>query len=568
MHTSNSNPLSAAFKSLRPVFAYVVFFSLVSNVFTLAIPLYSLQVLDRVITSGSMETLLWLTVITLAVMAAVTIIQIARSAVMQRVNLWLDHTLQDSLVKRSIRLSANAANGTQPGTQILRDFQTIKSFLTNNCTMVLLDAPWSVLYFLAVMLIHPLIGVVVLAGSVLLIVLAWFNHRAMNAPLTRANTLCVQSMQALDAATRNAEAIDAMGMIEPVAARLRLKSDEALHWQMLANRRSAMIQAASRFTRVVLQVTVIGAGAWLATHQEITTGAIIASSILANKAMAPFENIIAMWKTFGDARSALYRLKFAQNIFLVSEERIELPEPMGRIDVENLTYGVANKILLRNIHFSLKKGEALCIIGPSAAGKSILARLLTGVAEPLAGSVRLDGAEIKHWGRNQALEHIGYLPQDVELFDGTVRDNIARMREDVDDTMIIAAAKMVQVHDMILQLAQGYETDIGHRGMYLSQGQRQRIGLARAFFGRPRLVVLDEPNANLDQDGEQALLSTLMRAREQGITTITVTHNTSILSTANKILLLNQGMVTRFGSAKEMLYQLQSPNAQPVQRSA
>jgi len=318
----------------------------------------------------------------------------------------------------------------------------------------------------------------------------------------------------------------------------------------------------------VLQVMVIGTGAYLATHQEITTGAIIASSILANKAMAPFDNIIAMWKTIGDARIAWHRLKSVLNIFLVPEEGIILPEPIGRIDVENLTFGVANKILLKDVQFSLKAGEALSIIGPSAAGKSTLVRLVAGVTQPLSGTVRLDGAEMKHWRRDQALEHIGYLPQDVGLFDGTVRDNIARMRNDIDDGMVIAAANMAQVHEMILKFPQGYETDIGYRGMHLSQGQRQRIGLARAFFGRPRLVVLDEPNANLDQEGEQALLSTLSRARIQGITTITVTHSMSVLSTADKIVLLNQGMVTQFGPAKEILYQLQSPANQQMQRIA
>jgi len=565
MYTSTYNPLSMALKSLRPVFWYLMIFSLVSNLFMLAIPLYSLQVLDRVIASGSMETLFWLTVITLAIMAAVTLIQIVRSAIMQRVNLWLDHELQDTLVKRTISLSAGTGGG---GIQMLRDFQTVKSFLTGNFAIILLDAPWAALYFLAVTMIHPLIGLVTFAGSAALIFLAWMNEKAMRAPLMRANTLSINSIQALEAATRNAEAIDAMGMIEPVAARLRQKSDAATHWQMLANRRSATIQATSRYARVVLQVMVIGTGAYLAVHQQITTGAIIASSILANKAMAPFENIIAMWKTLGDARIAFHRLKSGLDIFSVPEGGVVLPEPQGRIDVENLTYGLANKILLKNIHFSLKVGEALCIIGPSAAGKSTLIRLVAGVTQPLSGAVRLDGAEMKHWRRDQVLEHVGYLPQDVELFEGTVRDNIARMRDDVDDTMIIAAAKMAQVHDMVLQLPQGYETDIGHRGMHLSQGQRQRIGLARAFFGRPRLVLLDEPNANLDQEGEQALLSTLARARKQGITTVTITHSMSVLSTADKILLLNQGMVTRFGPAAEMLYHLQSNSAQPVSRSA
>jgi PrtD family type I secretion system ABC transporter len=568
MRDSSSSPLPTAFSSLKPVFFYLMFFSFVSNIFMLAIPLYSLQVLDRVITSGSMETLFWLTAITLAIMAAATIIQVARSGVMQRVNLWLDQVMQDSLVKRTIQLSAVAANGAQPCSQMMRDFNTVKSFLTGSFAMVLLDAPWSAFYFLAVMIIHPLIGAVTFAGSVLLILLAWLNERAMRAPLMRANTLSVHAMQALEAAARNAEAIDAMGMTEPVAARLRHKNDAASHWHMLANRRSNMIQSISRYTRIVLQVMVTCTGAYLATHQEITTGAIIASSILANKAMAPFENIVAMWKTIGDARIALHRLATALELFPEAEERTVLPEPMGRVDVERLTYGVANKIVLRDINFSLKIGESLCIIGPSAAGKSTLVRLLAGVTQPLAGSVRLDGAEMKHWRRDQALEYIGYLPQDVELFEGSVRDNIARMREGVEDTKVIAAAKMAGVHEMILQLPQSYETDIGHRGMHLSQGQRQRIGLARAFFGRPRLVMLDEPNANLDQEGEQALLATLLRAREQEITTVTVTHSMSVLSTADKILLLNQGMATRFGPAKEILYQLQTANNKSLQRSA
>jgi PrtD family type I secretion system ABC transporter len=532
-------------------------FSLVGNVFALAIPLYSLQVLDRVINSGSMETLFWLTVITLAVMAAVTILQMARSAVMQRATLWMDKTLQDSLVKRTLCLSAATSGGGN--TQMLRDFQTLKGFLGGNATVTLLDAPWSALYFLAVMMIHPLIGTVTLGGSIALILLAWFNEKAMKAPLMRANTLSVQSMQALDAAARNAEAIDAMGMTGPVTDRLRQKSDEAAHWQTVATKRSARIQATSRFSRIILQVMVICTGAYLATHQEITTGAIIASSILANKAMGPFDSIVAMWKTFGDARIAFHRLKSALDIVPVPEERTELPEPLGRVDVEALTYGVSNRILLRDIQFSLQVGEALCIIGPSAAGKSTLMRLMAGVNEPLSGAVRLDGAEMKHWRREQALQYIGYLPQDVELFDGTVRDNIARMQRNVSDEDVIAAAKMAHVHEMILRLPKGYDTDIGHRGIHLSQGQRQRIGLARAFFGQPKLVLLDEPNANLDQDGERALLNTLASARNAGITTVTVTHSMSVLSIADKILVLNHGGMSRFGHAKELIQQLQSP---------
>lgn len=563
MQSSASNPLSFATASLKPVFYYLLFFSAISNVFMLAIPIYSLQVLDRVLPSGSTDTLFWLTAITLAVMAAITIIQMARGAVMQRVNLWLDKTLQDSLVKRTICLSA--AMQDSGSTQMMRDFQTVKSFLTGNYTVMLLDAPWSVLYFLAVVMIHPLIGAVTLAGSIALILLAWFNEKVMNVPLMRANTLSVKSMQALDAAARNAEVIDAMGMVDPVAARLRQKSDEAAHWQTLANHRSANIQAVSRFARLVLQVMVICTGGYLAIHQQITAGAIIACSILANKAMMPFDNIVATWKTFGDTRIAFRRLKSALDIFPAPQERIVLPDPLGRIDVESLTYGVTDKILLRDIHFSLQIGEALCIIGPSAAGKSTLMRLLAGVSEPLSGAVRLDGAEMKHWRREQALQHIGYLPQDVELFEGSVRDNIARMQSGVSDDAIIAAAKIAQVHEMIVRLPQGYETDIGYRGMFLSQGQRQRIGLARAFFGQPKLVLLDEPNSNLDQEGEKALLQALTLARKSGITTVTVTHNMAVLSVADKILLLSQGMMARFGPAQELLYQLQPP---PMKRSA
>jgi ATP-binding cassette subfamily B protein len=550
------NMIEEALRTSFPVFVHMFAFSLFINLLLLLVPLYSMQVLDRVISTGSMATLFWLSVIMLVAFFASAALQALRSFTLIRAGEWMEAHLGQRLL--SLSLSGATLVGLR-GTQNLRDFATVKGFLTGGGLLALFDAPWSIIFLLVIFVIHFSLGFIALAGSVILFGLAWVNELAMRAPLDEASEINVRNLQQVDLAMRNAEVIEAMGMTGTIAARWAEANGQVSLLQRRASFRSAALQAATKFLRLALQIAIIGWGAYLALHNEITSGSIIAASILMGRAMAPFEAAITTWKQLLEARKAYTRLNESLTFLPQRPPGMYMPEPKGQISAERLIYIPPGRqeAVLKNVSFELEAGETLGIIGPSAAGKSTLARLLVGAALPRSGSVRLDGYEVHRWHREQFGAAIGYLPQDVELFNGTVRENIARMRLDVADEMVIEAAIAADAHELIMRLPEGYDTDIGVSGASLSAGQRQRIGLARAFFGQPKVLVLDEPDANLDVDGETALIHALKTAAEKGMTTIIVTHRKFLINFVTRLLVLKDGIVTLYGPTRSVIDALQ-----------
>jgi ATP-binding cassette, subfamily B, bacterial len=547
-----NNLLSDALKTARPVFLYMGIFSFFINLMLLIVPIYSLQVLDRVLSTGSTSTLFWLSVIMMAAFLAAGLVQGLRSFALIRTGEWLEDRMGRSLLSMSL---VHAAGTGVRGTQNLRDLNTIKSFLTGHGLLTLFDAPWSIIYLLVIFAIHTQLGVITLLGCFALFGLAWLNEIAMHKPLGEANEANVKNLHQVDIAMRNAEVIEAMGMTDAIGQRWQAANRVVTSLQSQASYRSAILQAITKFLRLDLQIAITGWGAWLALHNELTGGAIIAASILTARALAPFEAAITTWKTLVETRKSYERLKLSVSAMETRMPGISLPAPRGQLVVDKLFYGVPSrsKPILKGVSFSLNPGEMLGIIGPSAAGKSTLAKLIVGTWKPYAGVVRLDSGDVCQWKREEFGRHVGYLPQDVELFSGSVRENIARMLPDASDESIVRAAQMAGAHELIMMLPEGYDTDIGPQGLSLSAGQRQRIGLARAFFGSPKLLVLDEPDASLDGEGEQALAQALENAKEAGITTLVISHRRALLKSVTKLLVLKEGELILFGPTAEVM---------------
>jgi ATP-binding cassette subfamily B protein len=552
---TSQNILTGALQTAKPVFIYVGVFSFFINFLLLLMPLYSLQVLDRVLSTGSLETLFWLTVIMISAFVSAGFLQALRSFVMIRIGEWIDGSLSTSLL--SISLAHAASNGTR-GTQNLRDLNTIKGFLTGNGLITFFDAPWSIIALLILFIIDAELGIITLFGCILLLGLAWLNEISMRKLLNNANEASVKNFAQVDIAMRNAEAIEAMGMTHVFAQYWQKINHKVTALQSLASYRSAIVQAMSKISRLTLQIAITGWGAYLALHNEITSGSIIAASILSGKALAPFDSAISSWKSLIEVRKSYERLSEALASMTERITGISLPAPQGFLTIDKISYNASGraKPVLKNVSFSLTPGDALGIIGPSAAGKSTLAKLCVGTSKPSDGVVRLDGSDVYQWNRKEFGQYVGYLPQNIELFSGTVRDNIARMNPDAPDEMILKAAQMAYAHEFIMMLPNGYNTDIGIGGVALSAGQRQRVALARAFFGTPKLVVMDEPDANLDAEGEEALALTLKNARVNNITTLVITHRRKLLNNVNKLLVLKDGEVMLFGYTQEVINNL------------
>jgi PrtD family type I secretion system ABC transporter len=453
-------------------------------------------------------------------------------------------------------LLAHGARGAAPEyVNGMRDAHALRAFLTGSGVLALFDAPWLPVFLLIICVFHPLLGAMAFVGAVLMLSLAVLNERLARGPLERAQAEGRRSARFVDAGTRNAEVIAALGMLPDVTARWARLNDAALREQVGASAVSSRFSSLTKLARQLIQVAMLAGGAFLVVDQQVTAGIMIATTILLGRALAPVEMLVASWRGLAEARSAfgrLARLLEAQT----PEQTTELPAPEGRIDVERVVFAVqkADKPILRGISFSLGAGESLGIIGPSASGKSTLARLLAGVWRPGAGSVRLDGAELASWPRERLGPHIGYLPQDVELFPGTVSENIARLGEP-QPAQVIRAAQRAGVHELILRLPKGYDTEMG--GGALSPGQRQRIALARALYGAegvsPRVVILDEPNSNLDEDGHRALVRAMRILKEEGVTLVVIAHRPSLLVSVDKLLVLREGAIEAFGPRQEVL---------------
>lgn len=552
-----------ASQTCRSAILTVGFFSLFANVLMLAMPLYMLQVYDRVLTSRSQETLILLTVVAIGALVLLGLIEGVRSRILVRVGSWLEHALAPELVAHAVRTSLTSSRSA--GAQGLRDLAAVRNFLAGSGIFHLFDTPWVPFYLGIIALFHPILGIAALVGGVSLLAVAILNEWMTRRPLAIAGRLSNELFGRAEARMRNAEIIEAMGMLPAVTADWQRENERVIDLQTSASNRAGTLAALTRFLRLGVQVGILGIGAWLAIRQEITPGTMVAASILLSRALAPVEQMIGTWRGFVNARSAWTRIRAALDSPNARRGTTMLPVPAGVVDAEAATVFAPGRDapVLQSLTFHLEAGESLGVIGPSAAGKTSLARLLVGVWPAHSGMARLDGSDVFTWSRQDLGRHIGYLPQDVELFDGTVKQNIARMGE-VDDEAAIAAARLAGVHEMILRLPMGYDTQIGEGGIKPSGGQRQRLALARAFYGRPRLLVLDEPNANLDAEGEDALIRALTHARESRITTVIIAHRPRVLASVDKLMVLRDGRVDLFGERQAVMARVVARPAAPT----
>lgn len=567
-----SNPLLIAIGKCKSAFWVTFWFAFAINLLMLITPLYSLQVLDRVIGSSSIETLIMLSLIIGCIYFIYGLLQIARSFTLIKVGEWLDNTLSPIIFGHAISASATRVN--IGASQLLRDFQTVKMFLTSTGINTLFDAPWSIIYIIVVFMIHPYLGIITVVGAIIIVSTAFFNAIATNRTLGESTEFAIKSHTQADIANRNAEVVEAMGMMKNVTKNWHKFNAASLAKQSVASYRNGVISNFSRFIRNIMQMLVTGVGAYVVikTHnRDMTTGHMIASSIIVGRALAPFDNAIELWKSISSTLKSYRNINQSFNMHSARDEGMPIPHVEGRLSVSEAYYAVPlpqgapaapiPKYILKGVNFALEPGEILAIIGASAAGKSTLAKAMVGVWKITSGSIRLDSAEIYNWNRENFGQHIGYLPQGIELFSGTIKQNIARMAEDADPAAVITAAKLAGAHEMILRLPDGYDSDIGPAGSNLSGGQRQRVGLARAFYGNPKFIVLDEPNANLDEAGEIALANALKQAKTLGITVIVISHRPSVLSVVDKILLLQDGSVAAFGTPEEIHNKIQMLNS-------
>ncbi|HAM47526.1 MAG TPA: type I secretion system permease/ATPase [Alphaproteobacteria bacterium] len=558
---------AAILSAARRVVWLVALFSLGINILMLTAPLYMLQVYDRVLTSRSSETLLYLTLAAAIALLTLGLLEAVRSQIMIRLGSWIDRQLSGVVLGDAI-LSA-LRQSSEPSVQGLRDLSACRVFLSSHALFAFLDVPWMPIFIAVVFLLHPVLGWIAVAGALTLVIFAIANEVVTRVPLRRSADMHVRATEDAAAAARNADAVQAMGMLPAILGRWERRNNTLIALQEVASLRSGRISALAKFLRFMLQVAVLGAGAKLVLMNEITPGAMIAASILVGRALAPIDMTISSWKNAVAAWQAWRRVSARTRLAQSKEEAMPLPAPRGALKVEKLMFGWpgATEPLLRNVDFSLAPGQFLGVIGPTAAGKTTLARLIVGNLKPTVGHVRLDGADVADWDGDHLGPYLGYLPQDVELFSGTVRENIARM-QDADADAVIAAARRAMVHELILSLPQGYETEVGPAGAVLSGGQRQRIALARALFGDPRLVVLDEPSANLDTDGEAAFMNAVAQLKDRGVSIVIITHRPSILRLADRVLVLRNGIVERFGPRDEVMAAFVRPRGQAGQSSA
>ena len=527
-------------------------FSLFVNLLLLAIPIYLFQISDRVLTSRSIDTLVILTGIVIGALAVHVILDMLRRFVLLRVATEMECKLGAPVLSAAAKVSDAGSNKEF---QALSDLQQLRSFITGSVLLQMFDAPLAPVFFVVVFLIHPQLGFIITGAGLALLVIGLVNQKITALPFARANAFSMRANYQADALSRNAQVLNAMGMIREGVQLWGRETADSLKAQVVGQDRNIVTAGLSKFVRLATQVAVLGWGAMLALDGQLTGGMIIAASIVGSRALAPVEGTIDGWRGFIQARAAYGRIKQLLKSSPLNLERLQLPRPTGRLDVERLLYvpPPTKRVILNGVSFSLEPGESLAIVGPSGAGKSTLARMIVGSLTPTAGNVRLDQMDLRNWDPRQFGESVGYLPQDVELFPASIKANIARMREDATDESIFDAAELAGVHEMIADFAQGYETQIAMDGSPLSGGQKQRIALARAFFGEPRLVVLDEPNSNLDAPGERALADALLRAKEKEISIVAVTQRPSLLKSVDKIMMLKEGCIEAIGTRDEIV---------------
>ena len=558
MNKPTIGPIKEVLLACRRSLLAVVLFSLCINLLMLTSPLYMLQVFDRVLNSRSMDTLVYLTLIAALAFLTLGVLEAVRNQVLVRLNCWIDEQLSSLVLRQCVQSGLHGSQNSS--VQGLRDLSTTSAFLSGSGIFAILDAPWSPIFIVAIFVLHPTLGWFSVGGLILLLSLVVLSEVSTRSILNQSTAKSIKSLVDAETTVRNADVVEAMGMMPNLLRRWHQTDGDSLQLRGVAYNRVGWIRAVTRSIRMLLQIGILGLGAWLVLQAEVTAGAMIAGSILFGRAMAPVDQAIGSWRSAIAARDAYRRLVSHLTGAAWPTEPMQLPTPKGRLRAEGVTfyYPETTEPCIRNVYFEIGPGEVLGIVGPTATGKSTLARLLIGNLKPSMGHVRLDNADVESWDSEDLGPHVGYLPQDVELFTGSVRANIARMGDE-ESAAIVEAARLAEVHDVILHLKDGYDTEIGHNGATLSGGQSQRIALARALFGDPKFLVLDEPNANLDQDGENALARTLVRLAERKVTTVVVTHRLWILRHVDKILVLRDGAVEMFGPRDEILAKIARP---------
>lgn len=562
------NDLELALKDVKRYFVFAGLFSAAVNILMLTPVIYMLTVYDRVVSSGSLSTLAMLTLLMVGLLLAMGGFEWVRSMILvsasNRIEMNLRKRVNDATFKRAL-LSGGMVNNSQP----LQDLTSLRQFLTGNGLFAFFDAPWFPIYVGVMFLFHPWFGVAGIVAGIIMVVLAYANEASTNKTMQDANTEANRVNNQVQGSLRNAEVVAAMGMADAIRGRQEERSDKVLTLQTEASQRAGAFSSISKSIRMIMQSLLLGLGAYLALNQQISPGMMIAGSLLLGRALAPIDMLVGTWKGFSLARAQYSRLEELLENIPDDRDTMSLPSPEGSLAIEQVSVVPpgSKQVVVRGVNFSLNAGDALGMVGPSASGKSSLARALLGIWPTYSGKVRLDGADIASWNRTELGPYVGYLPQDIELFDGTIADNICRFQEPNPDE-IVAAAKLAGVHDMILHLPNGYDTVIGGAGGMLSGGQRQRIGLARAVYGAPKLLVLDEPNSNLDDTGEKELVEALKRIKAAGTTIIVITHRTMVLQCVDKILVMKEGAAVNFGPRDQVLSALMGPPANQQAKSA
>ena len=565
----SATQLQPALESLKPALKQAMLFGLLSNLLSLAPTIYMLEVYDRVVNSRNPGTLLMLTLLVLGMYVLMEIMEWVRSQILHNAGLAFEDKLNvrtfNVVFEANLRRIGGATN------QALNDLRSLREFLSSPAITAVMDVPMALLYLFLVFLINPLLGWFSVAGALIQGYLTYLTERSTRAPLIEANRSAVAATNYANSALRNAQVIEAMGMQDGIHKRWMEKQNRLLFMQAVASDNGGGKGATSKFVQNVFSSGQMGLACWLSLTNQLSGGGgmFIVAWILGGKVLAPLVQVISLWKYTVTARDAYQRLDKLLQAIPARETGMALPPPEGALSVEGVVAGApgTQAAIIRGASFALPAGEALAIIGPSAAGKSTLARLLVGIWPAFSGKIRLDGVDVFSWNKIELGPHIGYLPQGIELFDGTLAENIARFGE-IDAAKVEAAARSVGLHETIMALPEGYDSRIGEDGCFLSGGQRQRVGLARAIYGEPRFIVLDEPNSSLDEAGEQALVETLRMLKAGGATLVVITHRTSVLAVADRLLLLRDGQVQAYGPRDEVLANIARANQAAVAAAA
>lgn len=561
--------LKSALFALRPYFKRAAGFSVVCSVLVLTPSWYMLEVYDRVVNSRSHMTLAMLTLLVLLAYALLEVLEWVRGHVMLEASLALDKKLSERVF--SAIFEANLQRLPGGSMQPMNDFRTLREFLSSPALLAVMESPVSLLCLLCLFAISPLLGWASLVAAVAQVVVGWMNERSTQPPLLAANRQAIAAQQYADSSLRNAQVIEAMGMLRDIHARWVRVQREFLGLQAIASASGGGYQALSRFLQNVVSSLMLGLAAWLLLRNELNGGGafLIVGSILGGRVLAPLVQAVAQWQSIVNVRDAYGRLDQLLTNIPVRVPGMPLPAPRGLLQVEPLIGGApgGRVNILKGVGFVLQPGEVLAVVGPSASGKTTLARMLVGLWPAMNGKVRLDGADVYSWAKSELGPHLGYLPQGVELFDGSLAENIARFGEP-DADKVEKAARAVGLHELICALPDGYQTQIGQDGGRLSGGQRQRVGLARALYGAPAFVVLDEPNSSLDEQGDRALAQAIATYKSSGTTFVVITHRTSVLGVADKLLVLNDGQAQMFGPRDDVIKALNDSAAQQRQPAA